>query len=284
MKTGLIMEGGGMRGLYTAGVIDVLLENEITFDAAIGVSAGAAFGCNFKSKQHGRPLRYNLNYCKDPRYNSIRSLIKTGDLFGAEFCYKTLPFELDIWDQETYQNNPMDFYVVCSDIESGKPVYIKCNNGDEKDIQWIRASSSLPLVSRVVEIDGGKYLDGGIADSIPIEAFEKMGYRHNLVILTQPAGYVKGKNPTIPLLKLKMGKYPNFIKTMAERHIVYNHQLQAVAEAKAKGRAFVIQPSKPLEVGRADKNPKNLQAAYDLGRADALSKITELKEFLAKAK
>ena len=278
------MEGGGMRGLYTAGVIDVLLENEITFDAAIGVSAGAAFGCNFKSKQHGRPLRYNLNYCKDPRYNSIRSLIKTGDLFGAEFCYKTLPFELDIWDQETYQNNPMDFYVVCSDIESGKPVYIKCNNGDEKDIQWIRASSSLPLVSRVVEIDGGKYLDGGIADSIPIEAFEKMGYRHNLVILTQPAGYVKGKNPTIPLLKLKMGKYPNFIKTMAERHIVYNHQLQAVAEAKAKGRAFVIQPSKPLEVGRADKNPKNLQAAYDLGRADALSKITELKEFLAKAK
>lgn len=281
MKTGLIMEGGGMRGLYTAGVIDVLLENNITFDAAIGVSAGAAFGCNFKSKQHGRPLRYNLKYCKDPRYNSIRSLLKTGNMFGAEFCYETLPFELDIWDEETYRKNPMDFYVVCSDVESGKAVYVKCNEGGREDIKWIRASASLPLVSEIVEIDGGKYLDGGIADSIPVAAFEKMGYCRNLVILTRPFGYKKGKNKMMPLLKLTMRKYPNFVKTMEERHIVYNQQLALVEDAKANGRAFVIQPSKPLEVGRADKNPVHLQNAYNMGRSDTLAKIDELKAFLA---
>lgn len=283
MRTGLVMEGGGMRGLYTAGVIDVLMENNITFDAAIGVSAGATFGCNIKSKQIGRVLRYNLKYCKDPRYNSIRSLLRTGDLFGAEFCYKTLPNELDIFDVATYQSNPMDFYVTCTDVETGKPVYIKCNKGDEKDIEWIRASASLPLVSRIVEIDGHKYLDGGIADSIPIEAFEKMGYKHNLLILTQPAGYQKGKNPTVPLLKVTMRKYPNFIRAMAERHIMYNNQLKAVAEAEKAGRALAIRPSQQIKIGRADKNPQNLQKMYDLGRKDATDNLEKIKEFLAKA-
>lgn len=283
MKTGLVMEGGGMRGLYTAGVIDVLMENNITFDAAIGVSAGATFGCNIKSKQIGRVLRYNLKYCKDPRYNSIRSLLKTGDLFGAEFCYKTLPNELDIFDVATYQSNPMDFYVTCTDVETGKPVYIKCNKGDEKDIEWIRASASLPLVSRIVEIDGRKYLDGGIADSIPVEAFEKMGYHHNLLILTQPAGYQKGKNPSVPLLKMTMRKYPNFIRCMAERHIMYNNQLKAVAEAEKAGRALVIRPSRQIKISRVEKNPENLQKMYDLGRKDATDNLEKIKEFLAKA-
>ena len=283
MKTGLVMEGGGMRGLYTAGVIDVLMENNITFDAAIGVSAGATFGCNIKSKQIGRVLRYNLKYCRDPRYNSIRSLLKTGDLFGAEFCYKTLPNELDIFDVATYQSNPMDFYVTCTDVETGKPVYIKCNKGDEKDIEWIRASASLPLVSRIVEIDGRKYLDGGIADSIPVEAFEKMGYHHNLLILTQPAGYQKGKNPSVPLLKMTMRKYPNFIRCMAERHIMYNNQLKAVAEAEKAGRALVIRPSRQIKISRVEKNPENLQKMYDLGRKDATDNLEKIKEFLAKA-
>lgn len=283
MKTGLVMEGGGMRGLYTAGVIDVFMENGIDFDGAIGVSAGATFGCNIKSKQHGRVLRYNLKYCRDPRYNSVRSLIKTGDLFGAEFCYKTIPNELDIFDVDTYKNNPMEFYVVCTDVETGKPVYIKCDNGDEQDIEWIRASASLPLVARIVEIEGKKYLDGGIADSIPIEAFNEMGYRRNVVVLTQPAGYTKGKNPVVPLLKLTMRPYPNFIRCMANRHIMYNHQLEAVASAEQAGEAVVIRPSRSVKIKRTEKNPKMMQEMYDLGRKDALDKLAEIKEFLARA-
>lgn len=283
MKTGLIMEGGGMRGLYTAGVIDVFMENGVDFDGAIGVSAGATFGCNIKSKQPGRVLRYNLKYCKDPRYNSVRSLIKTGDLFGAEFCYKTIPNELDIFDAATYEQSPMEFYVVCTDIETGKPVYTRCDKGDEQDIEWIRASASLPLVARIVEIDGKKYLDGGIADSIPIEAFNRMGYHRNVAVLTQPAGYRKEKNPIVPLLKLTMHKYPNFIRCMAERHIMYNKQLDAVAAAEQAGEAMVIRPSHSVNIKRTERNPKMLREMYDLGRKDALDKLAEIKDFLAKA-
>ena len=176
MKTGLVLEGGAMRGMYTAGVLDIFMENNITVDGAIGVSAGATFGCNFKSKQIGRSIRYNMKYSHDPRYVGIRSLIKTGDLYGADFCYKELPNKLDLFDVETYQKNPMEFYVVATDINTGKPVYHLCPDGDERDIEWYRASASMPLVSRIVKIDGIELLDGGIADAIPIHKFQEMGF------------------------------------------------------------------------------------------------------------
>ena len=167
-KTGLVMEGGAMRGMFTAGVLDVLLENGIEFDGAIGVSAGATFGCNFKSKQIGRAIRYNKRFCKDWRYCSLRSLITTGDLYGAKFCYDTLPNQLDIFDTETYRANPLKFYCVASDCETGKPVYKELETCDAKDLTWMRASASMPLASKVVEVDGYKLLDGGMTDSIPL--------------------------------------------------------------------------------------------------------------------
>ena len=182
MKKGLILEGGAMRGMYTAGVLDIFMENDITVDGAIGVSAGAAFGCNLKSKQIGRTIRYNTKYCRDPRYVGLRSLIKTGDIYGADFCYNQIPNRLDIFDVETYQKNPMDFYVVTTDVETGKPIYHLCPNGDATDIKWFRASASMPMVSNIVEIDGFKMLDGGISDSIPIHKFMEMGYEKNIVI------------------------------------------------------------------------------------------------------
>ena len=236
MKTGLVLEGGAMRGLFSAGVTDVLMEEGITFDGAIGVSAGAAFGCNVKSGQIGRALRYNTTYCNDPRYCSFRSLLKTGDLYGAEFCYSTIPYQLDPFDVEAYNRNPMDFYVVCTDVETGEAIYHNCPESNLESMQWFRASASMPLVSRIVEVGGYRLLDGGIADSIPLEAFEKLGYERNLVILTQPEGYVKKPNKAMPLMRLALGKYPKLLRTIANRHTIYNQQV-AYAET-----------SKPLEL------------------------------------
>lgn len=280
MKKGLVMEGGGMRGLFTAGVIDVLLENGISFDGAVGVSAGACFGCNYKSRQIGRVLRYNTKYCKDKRYCSFKNLIKTGDLFSADFCYRELPYELDVFDNKAFEENPMEFFVTATDIQTGKPVYHKCKDGKDEDLLWFRASASMPLAARIVEIDGKKLLDGGIADSIPLEFFENMGYEKNVVILTQPKGYVKSKNKLIFLMKLVFSKYPKLIETLKNRHNVYNSQTKHILEAEREGRTFVISPSEKLPVGRVEHNPEMLKRAYNIGRQEANRKLESLKSFL----
>ena len=191
MKTGLVLEGGAMRGMFTAGVLDVLMEAGVAVDGAVGVSAGAAFGCNYKSRQIGRAIRYNMTYCRDPRYCSLRSLVRTGDLYGVDFCYRVIPMELDPFDVETFARNPMPFYAVCTDLRTGKPVYHLLQNGGEEDMAWIRASASMPMVSRIVRLDGHELLDGGIADSIPLRFFESIGYERNIVVLTQPQGFIK---------------------------------------------------------------------------------------------
>ena len=216
MKTALVMEGGAMRGMFTCGVLDVLMENGISFDGAVGVSAGATFGCNIKSRQIGRALRYNKKYCKDKRYHSIRSLLTTGDIYNVPFCYDELPYKLDKWDIEAFSKNPMEFYCVATDINTGKPVYHKCETGGKEDIIWIQASASMPLVSRPVEIDGGVYLDGGISDSIPLKFMEGLGYDKILVIETQPKDYVKGRQKYMTLVRWMLRKYPNMITAMEE--------------------------------------------------------------------
>ena len=211
MKIGLVLEGGAMRGMYTAGVLDVLMENDIKVDGTIGVSAGACFGCNYKSRQIGRSIRYNLKYCRDPRYISIRSLLFSGDIYNAKFCYEELPARLDPFDEETYRENPVEFYATCTDVLTGEPVYKQCLKGDDTEIEWFRASASMPLVSRIVEADGIQMLDGGISDSIPLKYYQSIGYEKNLVILTRPEGYVKGPNKLMPLMRMRLRKYPNFI-------------------------------------------------------------------------
>lgn len=279
-KTGLIMEGGAMRGMFTCGVTDVFLENNITFDGAIGVSAGAAFGCNYKSKQIGRAVRYNKNYCNDKRFASIRSLIKTGDLFGADFCYREIPEKLDIWDYESFEKNPMEFYVTCTDVLTGKPVYHKCMTGKGDDLQWIRASASMPMVSNVVEIGENKLLDGGVADSIPLKYFESIGYNRNVVILTQPLDYIKGKNQALPLAKIMLRKYPNLIKAMAERHINYNETTKYIREKEENGEVFVIRPTEALNIGKMEKNPDELERVYQIGRKTATEHLEKIIAFL----
>ncbi len=268
-----------MRGLFTAGVIDVMMQNDVLYDGMIGVSAGAAFGCNYKSGQMGRTLRYNKKYCRDKRYCSLRSLILTGDMYGAEFCYRTIPMELDLFDDEAYKKNPMEFYLVCTDIETGKPLYRKMESlaGDNAD--WIRASASLPMAARIVELEGLKLLDGGITDSIPIKYFKSIGYDKNVVVLTQPRGYLKKKNKLIPVIKRKYGKYPNLITALEKRHEMYNETLSYIQELENKGEIFVIRPEADLPVNHVSHDPQKLQQTYDMGKKTMEKNIEKLKSF-----
>lgn len=277
---GLVMEGGAMRGMFTAGVCDVLMENGITFDGAIGVSAGATFGCNFKSKQIGRAIRYNKKYSHDWRYCSFRSLLLTGDLYGADFCYNELPNKLDLFDYEEYRSNPLKFYAVASDCRTGEPVYKELPSCDAKDLTWMRASASMPLVSKVVKIDGYELLDGGMTDSIPLKAFEGMGYEKNLVILTQPRSFVKKPSSSISLMKFALRKYPKLYEAMKKRHEVYNSQKKYVFEQEAAGKCFVICPFESLGISRTEKNPDELQRVYNLGRLTMQESMAMLREFL----
>lgn len=282
MKTGIVLEGGAMRGMFTAGVMDVLMENDITFDGGIGVSAGAVFGCNLKSKQHGRVIRYNLKYCRDWRYSSMRSLIETGSLYGAEFCYTELPYELDIFDIPTYRANPMEFYCGCTDMETGKPVFKKLEKGDGEDLYWFMASASMPIVSEPVKIRQWKLLDGGISDSIPLRFFEKKGYDRNVVVLTQPYNYVKKPNKALPLIKRIYKDCPGLIRALETRHIRYNRETAYIKSRAASGDVFLICPPEPLRIGSTEHDPMELIRVYDIGRRTMLAQVQALKEFLKK--
>lgn len=269
-----------MRGLFTCGVLDCFLENGINFDGAIGVSAGAAFGCNFKSKQVGRALRYNLKYMGDKRYCSLRSLWKTGDLFNADFCYRRLPDELDPFDYETYRKNPMEFYAVATDVMTGLPVYKKLVSCDSEDLQFMRASASMPLVSKPVNINGLKLLDGGISDSVPLKHFENLGYNRNVVVLTQPKDYVKKQSRAIHFISPLLGKYPNLVLAMQKRPDVYNNQTSRVFTAARAGRVLVICPDEPLGISRIEKNHAELERVYTEGKKIALRRLNEVRAFL----
>lgn len=279
--TGLVLEGGAMRGLFTAGVLDVLMEENVSFDGLIGVSAGAAFGCNFKSRQIGRVIRYNMRYSRDWRYCSFRSLFLTGDLFGAKFCYRDLPNELDPFDNDTFNRNPMSFWVVVTDVETGLPHYRCIERAGDDCSDWIRASASMPLVSRMVEREGRRYLDGGIADSIPLRAFEERGFERNVVILTQPEGFVKEPASGLRLMRRMFCKYPKLVDTLANRNTNYNEAVAYVKRREEEGAALVIRPKTKLAIGRVEHDPQKMRAVYELGREAGREKRNEIKAFLA---
>ncbi len=280
MKKGLVMEGGALRGMFTAGVLDVFMENNIAFDGAVGVSAGAVFGCNFKSRQIGRAIRYNMEYCNDKRYAGWGSWFRTGNFYNVQFDYEEIPKRLDIFDTDAYKKNPMEFYVVVTDAVRGIPVYKKLMEGDDRDILWMRASASMPMLSRMVHIDGGKYCDGGTSDSIPLRFFEKIGYEKNVVITTQPKGYVKEKNSLMPLLKIGCLKYPKLIGALKTRHTMYNEQIAYIEKAEKEKRAFVIRPPEALEIGVGERNKAELWRVYQIGRREGMRVLSEVVSFL----
>ena len=250
MKTGLILEGGAMRGMFTAGVLDVLMEQGITVDGMVGVSAGAVFGCNYKSHQIGRTIRYNTTYCNDKRYASFRNLLRTGNLYSEDFCYHEVPEKLDPFDDKAFRESPMDYFVVCTDVRTGDPIYYKCRTGDAEDVRWMEASASMPLAAKIVKIGHYGLLDGGVADSIPIRFFESIGYKRNLIILTQPKGFVKKKNPMLPAIRARYLRYPAFVE----------------------------------EIGAMERDPDQLRRVYETGRAVAQIQVDKIRAFLETAK
>lgn len=284
MNIGLVLEGGAMRGLFTAGVMDVLMEYGAEFDAIVGVSAGAAFGVNYKSKQIGRVIRYNKRFANDKRYCSVQSLLNTGNLFNAMFCYHTVPNELDKFDRERYNADKTPFYVVCTDAETGEPVYHLLDRANDWGFEWIRASASLPLVSKPVKIDGKYYLDGGMSDSIPIEFMIVGGCEKNVVVLTQPRDYVKEKASMLPLMKLSLRKYPYTYDAILHRHIIYNDSRARVFQEEKLGNAVVICPKEKLPIDRVEHDPEVMEKVYQLGRQAAEENVDELRAFFNEAK
>ena len=281
MKKGLVLEGGGMRSLFSEGIIDVMQEQGIAVDGMIGVSAGALFGCNFKSHQVGRGLRYNIRFKDDPRYMSWRSFLTTGNLVNAQFAYHTMPMELDVFDIPTFEADPTEFYLVCTDIEKGQPVYHQIDHVEDETLEWFRATGSMPIVSTPVEIDGMKLLDGGLVDCIPLQHFQEIGYERNIVILTRPKGYQKKPNKMTFLFRLFHHKYPKIAECMKRRHEMYNEQLQYIEEEAQKGNILVIYPDHPLDIGRIELEEPKLRAIYQHGRERGVALLDDIQAFLA---
>lgn len=279
-KIGLVLEGGGHRGIYTAGILDVFAQNNISFDGIMGVSAGCIHGVSFLSGQIGRSVRYTTRFCNNPSYMSFKSLIKTGDFFNVDFCYYKLPETLDPFDNDTFDKNPTPFYAVCSNVKTGKAVYHKCDSVRGEKIKWIQASASMPLAAKIVKIDEGEFLDGGITDSIPIKKMQELGYSKNIVILTQEAGYRKKPNSLLPLIKRVYKKYPELINAIQNRHIIYNQQLDYLEEQEKLGNVIIIRPSQKPQAGRIEKDKEKILSTYNLGRNDAEKLLETVKNFI----
>ena len=280
-RVGMVLEGGAMRGLFTTGVLDVLLENNIEVDGIIGVSAGALFGINYFSKQKGRGIRYNKKYIGDKRYISTKSLILTGNIINKDFTFYKLTKELDPLDNETFMKSKKDYYVTATNIETGKAEYLKINNAYEQ-LEEFRASSAMPFASEIIEINGKKYLDGGISDSIPVEKCQSLGYEKIIVVLTQPIDYKKEPldKKQEKMINLKYRKYPNLINSMKKRYIMYNNTIEKIIDMENKKEIFVIRPSKKINLSITTSNPEELQKIYDLGVTDCKKIINSLKEYL----
>ena len=280
-RTGLVLEGGGMRGIYTAGVLDVLGEHGITFDGAVGVSAGAIHAASFLAGQHGRSIRCYLTFSPDPRFMGLRSWLKTGDFVSYPFAYDAIPNRILPLDYDRLEHNPCAFFVTCTDIDNGQPYYYRVKSLRDDEMFALRASASLPLVSRIVEFDGHRLLDGGTADSIPVCFLREQGYPRCVVILTQVAGY--RKNPEINrIFRLFYRKYPNYVRAIETRHERYNATLDVIQTLEQNGEIFVFRPSRKIRIKRLERDVTRILDMYELGRRDALARIEELKIFMRK--
>ena len=278
MKTGLVLEGGAMRGMYTAGVLDVMLDEDIHVDGVIGVSAGVLFGVNYLSKQRGRSIRYNKRFNGDKRYMGMHSLFTTGNIVNTEFAYYTVPYELDVFDDETFMNSGVPFYAVVTNMQTGKPEYMQIHSVFDQ-MEVLLAAASMPMVSKPVYLDGVPYLDGGIADSIPYEKMMEMGYDRIIVVLTRDFSYRKKSSSKLPA-ELRYHKYPEFRQTLEHRYEAYNASVAHLRWLEKQGKVFVIRPSAPIGIKRIEKDADKLQEVYELGLHDGEHSIHALQEYL----
>ncbi|MCL4102948.1 patatin family protein [Fibrobacter sp. HC4] len=280
--TALVLEGGGMRGAYSAGVLDALLDEGLKFGGYAGTSAGATHLCNYLSEQRDRNFRLDTVHSKDKRYMSFGNWIRTGNYFDLEFCYHTVPEVIDPFDFDTFKKNAAEskFYVAASNVETGGAEYFQVHDL-RQDMDAIRSSSSLPLMSSLVHYQGKKMFDGNIADSIPFEFMDRTGYKKQVVITTRHKGYQKEANSFLPVYKIVYRKYPNFVKAVGDRHIRYNKSLETLAQWEANGKAFVFRPETDLKISRVEKDTSKLVALYELGLKDGRERMADLKEFLS---
>ena len=281
MKVGLVLEGGGMRALFTAGVLDALLDiKELDIDGIVGVSAGALFGVNYVSGQKERAIRYNIKYARDKRYMGFYSWITTGNAVNEEFAFYEIPFKLDVFDQEKFKQSKIDFYVVMTNVESGKPEYVLIKDVF-KQMEYLRATSALPFASKIIEINGKKYLDGGISDSIPIDYCEDLGYDKIILVLTRPKNTHKEDKLNF-LYKLVYRKYPNLVERLINMGKDYEVVLKKIKDLENENKIFVIRPPEVLKIGRLEKNEDKIQNVYDIGLNTGIKEIDSLLNYLNK--
>ena len=281
MKVGLVLEGGGMRALFTAGVLDALLDvKELDIDGIVGVSAGALFGVNYVSGQKERAIRYNKKYARDKRYMGLYSWITTGNAVNEEFAFYEIPFKLDVFDQEKFKESKIDFYVVMTNVESGKPEYVLIKDVF-KQMEYLRATSALPFASKIIEINGKKYLDGGISDSIPIDYCESLGYDKIILVLTRPENTHKDDKLNF-LYKLVYRKYPNLVERLINMGKDYEVVLKKIKDLENENKIFVIRPPEVLKIGRLEKNEDKIQNVYDIGLNTGIREKENLLKYLNK--
>lgn len=280
-KTCLVLEGGAMRGMYTAGVLDTLMQNNIKFDAIIGVSAGALFGINYKSKQKGRAYRYNMRYINDKEYIGLYSYLTTGNIMNKSFCFDKLVNELDKFDYQAFKNNKTKFYVVVTNLLTGTPEYQELTDlNDQNQKEYLRASGSMQYVSKPVKINNNYYLDGATGDSIPIKYMEKLGFNRIIVVGTRPEGYQKQYKPQPSKIFYK--KYPKFIKALSNRPSMYNETIKYIEKKANNHEIIFIRPSQDLKVKRIEKNKKKLSSLYTLGQNNTKEIISTINKYLTK--
>lgn len=280
-KIGLILEGGGMRGIYTAGVLDFFIEKNIEVDITIGVSAGSCHASSYLSKQYKRAYNATVDYINDKRYLSFSNLIKTGSIFGMDFMFNKIPNELNIYDYDTFAKSKSKFVVVATNCETGSPEYFELKDL-KKEIIYMQASCSIPMFANIVEIDDFKLVDGGVSDSIPIEYSLNQGYKKNIVVLTRDITYKKNKQKFLPIVNKKYKKYPNLVKAIENRHLNYNKSLNLVNQLEKDGDVLVIRPKKPVNVSQIEKNAKKLTALYEEGYDDAKELYDKILDFIKK--
>lgn len=280
-QAGLVLEGGGMKGVYTSGVLDFFLDKGINFAKSYGVSAGACTLCSYLSGQRGRGLAVTVDYLKDKNYCSLYSLLRTGDLFNVDMCYRKIPDELNPFDYDAFNRNEGKGYAVVTNIVTGLAEYMPLRDM-HKDIAAVRASASMPLVSRNVPIGSGLYLDGGMADPIPILHAVTDGNRKNVVVMTKEVGYRREPFRMLPLIRAKYQSYPKVYELMENRHIAYNRTLDYLRAQAEGGKVFLLQPKRKSDVGRVEKNRDKLLALYQEGYDEAAERYEELIDFLEK--
>jgi predicted patatin/cPLA2 family phospholipase len=274
--TGLVLEGGGMRGVYTAGVLESFLENGVTFPYVIGVSAGACNAASYLSQQKGRNKRVNLEFISDPRYLSWQNYLKNKELFGMEFIFHEIPSKLIPFDFNAFYQNKAEFVIGTTDCLTGEPVYFNKSDYGQEILTLLKASSSLPFVSQEIIFKDRYLLDGGISDSIPIKKAKRDGFGKNVVVLTRNEGYMKKPSRFSFIVKKRYPHYPGLQKALINRYIMYNDTINELMEEEKKGNVIIIRPSNPIKVGRLERNKNRLEELYELGYEDGLASMKSI--------